>query len=306
MNKLPETVSLQLSPDISLELRLIPWVPSDSFLMGSRGNYADEEPMHRVHISRPFYLGIFPVTQEQFKVWTEKAGIAHQNGFPDHPQHPAENMDWHEATAFCDWITITNAKYLPSGYVAGLPTEAQWEYACRAGTETEYHTGDGEAALAAAGWYRRNSESSTQRVGQQANNEWGLYDMHGNVWELCQDAWEAKAYRKRSDGVCDPIVTSDDKDVSRVIRGGSWVNSPVNCRSAVRRRWRPDYRDGFRGFRVCLSPGPSTSEETSAAVSEPLTADDQTRQGSESQANGGDAAEVDLSRSNLPPHNGGT
>lgn len=298
---LDESLIIPLDDEINLEFRLI---PAGSFLMGSRGNDRDEEPIHHVQISRSFYLGKFPVTQEQFKVWTEQAGIGHKNDFAFNPQHPAESMDWHQATAYCDWLTIHYGEKFPSGYIAGLPMEAQWEYTCRADTETEYYTGDGEAALASAGWYGGNSEGGVHPVGKKTGNLWGLYDMHGNVWEWCQDAWNATTYKRRPNGISDPVCFSDEQDVSRVIRGGSWFGSPDDCRSALRYWGRPFNRRRDWGFRVCLSPDPSAHEKTSAAVSELLPAEVQTRQMSKSQTIGGETAEVDLSQNNLPPRGG--
>ena len=107
----------------------------------------------------------------------------------------------------------------------GLPSEAQWEYACRAGTDTEYATGDGEAALHDAGWYTGNSNDETHDVGLTLANRFGLYDMHGNVWEWCADAFDEHAYKKRVNDVCDPFIDGDN-DANRVIRGGSWDDSP--------------------------------------------------------------------------------
>ena len=239
---------LDLGDRVEMSFQLI---PAGSFRMGSRGEYHDEEPRHLVQITQPFYLGTFPVTQQQFAMWKPK----HANGFPGNPHHPAERMDWHESTQYCSWLIENFGNQLPAGYAAGLPTEAKWEYACRAGTETEFYTGDGKAALAEAGWYPGNSESQTQPVGQLKANEFGLYDMHGNVDEWCADAWDAHAYKKRVNSVCDPFVDGAS-DSYRVIRGGSWGYLPRYCRSAYRGRWRPGYRNWGRGFRVCLFLGP--------------------------------------------------
>jgi formylglycine-generating enzyme required for sulfatase activity len=239
---------LDLGNGIEMSFQLI---EGGSFRMGSRGKYHDEEPRHWVQIAKPFYLGTFPVTQQQFAKWKPE----HENEFANNPHHPAENMDWHEANQYCSWLTTTCRDQLPAGYAAGLPTEAQWEYACRAGTDTEYYTGDGEAALAAAGWYAGNSESKTQTVGQLQGNDFGLYDMHGNVWEWCVDAYDRHAYRKRVNNTCDPFVDSAS-DADRVVRGGSWGISPGGCRSAYRGWRRPVDRFRVRGFRVCLFLGP--------------------------------------------------
>jgi formylglycine-generating enzyme required for sulfatase activity len=139
--------------------------------------------------------------------------------------------------------------------------------------ETEYHTGDGEEALADAGWFHGNSGYQTHQVGEKAANGAGLHDMHGNVWEWCWDAWDADAYKARVDGV-DPgsrardawlchgssSVTGAEMDAGRVIRGGSWYSPARLCRAANRYRRRPDYRHADLGFRVCLVPGPERGE----------------------------------------------
>ncbi|MCF7960510.1 MAG: formylglycine-generating enzyme family protein [Pirellula sp.] len=239
---------LDLGNGIEMTFQLI---PAGSFRMGSRGDSHREEPRHPVRITRPFYLGTFPVTQQQFAQWRPE----HENGFPNNPLHPAENLDWHDATQYCSWLNIVCGIQLPERYKVGLPTEAQWEYACRAGTDTEYYTGDGESALAEAGWYGGNSESKTQLVGQLQGNDFGLYDMHGNVYEWCADAFDEHAYRKRVNNICDPFVDGAN-NAYRVIRGGCWVDSPWFCRSAFRYRRRPDGRFGDLGFRVCLFLGP--------------------------------------------------
>ena len=136
--------------------------------------------------------------------WTREEGIAHQNDFKGHPDHPAENLTWDDAMMFCAWLNETRRAALPEGYVATLPTEAEWEYACRAGTDTEYSTGDGAAALDAAGWFDGNSDGTTRPMGKKAPNLFGLHDTHGNVWEWCWDVWDADAYKARVDGVTDP------------------------------------------------------------------------------------------------------
>ena len=151
----------------------------------------------------------------------------------------------------------------------GLPTEAQWEHACRAGTETEYHTGDGEAALAEAGWYAGNSGGEPHPVGEKEANRWGLYDLHGNVWEWCRDAWDRDAYKKRPDGVADPEGSPEEAGeqapVRRVLRGGFWNGRATWCRSSSRNwRWAvvrsPNY-----GFRVCLVRSPTAERGSGAA-----------------------------------------
>lgn len=295
-----------------MDFRLL---PAGKFRMGARGYDASEEPIHTVRITRPFYMGVYPVTQAQFRVWTTVAEIQHKNGFSgdNRCRHPAENLDWLQASAFCIWLNETHSESFPAGYHAGLPTEAQWEYACRAGSDTDYHTGDGKTALAVAGWYAGNAESETHPVGTRAANAFGLYDMHGNVWEWCLDAWDADAYKQRISGICDPMVTASDvrtteENADRVIRGGSWFNSAGFCRASYRFGWRPVFRDWNRGFRVCLFFGPVPIQTAGTAEkSEPESGDAARRQAAaESQDTGGDASEVDLSAAKLPKRSAGT
>ena len=249
----PTEHQVSLARGVTMRFRRI---DPGEFRMGGRGEYADEEPIHRVRITRPFYLGVYPVTQAQFAVWTKLKGVDHKNHFGG-KNHPAENLDWNQATQYCDWLNEDCHARFPAGFVATLPTEAQWEYACRAGTDTQYNTGDGAAALARTGWY---DESSTHPVGEKEPNSWGLCDMHGNVWEWCKDVWDEHAYQRRVDGITDPVSALDEgsKVPGRVMRGGSWNDTARGCRSAVRNRWRPDFRNWDTGFRVCLVPGPAS------------------------------------------------
>ena len=258
---------LELAPGVEMAFRRI---PAGSFRMGSRGEWASEEPVHLVQIAQPFWMAETPVTQEQFAVWTRAAQIDHQNDFENRAGHPAENTDWYLAVTFCAWVTRVMADELPDdGKLACLPTEAEWEYACRAGTDTEYHTGDGAAALHEAGWFDESWESgSTHPVRLKAPNGFQLFDMHGNVWEWCHDVYEAAAYRNRGDDDRDPgwkqrvrdcgeqQTPSGDDNQDRVLRGGSWFSRARRCRSACRVKDRPGDRDWGIGFRVCLVRGP--------------------------------------------------
>ncbi|WP_339743703.1 formylglycine-generating enzyme family protein [uncultured Rubinisphaera sp.] len=307
---LPNPLILPLNSSVSMEFRLI---PQGQFRMGSRNGESDEQPVHWVKITRPFYLGIYPVTQEQFAVWTESEWIAHENNFPGNPHHPVENMSWNEARNFCEWLTCEHQSHLPPDHVAKLPSEAHWEYACRAGTETEYHTGDGAAALSAAGWFDENSANKTHPVGEKLPNGFGLYDMHGNVREWCGDAIHDNAYRKRVADTRDPFVKASDIGVSeehtyRVTRGGSWISSAWRCRAAYRFGWGPGNRYRDRGFRVCLFLGPCPDEpDSTGAESEPIPGDAVRREAeTQSQGTGGDEAEVNLSKSRFPSRSDGT
>jgi formylglycine-generating enzyme required for sulfatase activity len=186
-------------------------------------------------------MGKYPVTQEQYQ--------AVIGGAPSHfkgAKNPVEQVSWQDAMHFCASAEIKWARGEDEFQVL-LPTEAQWEYACRAGTTTEYHTGDGEAALMRAGWYDGNSGDKTQQVGQRKPNAWGLYDMHGNVWEWCMD-WRGE-YSKTSE--TDP--TGPASGDGRVLRGGSWNYDAAFCRSAYRNWNDPTARSVSLGFRVVVS-----------------------------------------------------
>jgi len=234
-------------------------IPAGRFVMGSRGEYQYEEPPHEVEITRDYWMAETPVTQGQFAVWTKAAKIKHKNPFKDKSDHPAGNVRWSEATAFCRWLMKRCRGGIPRGLVARLPTEAEWERACRAGTDSEYWSGDGVGALADVGWFNKNSNSSTQPVRAKAANGFGLYDMHGNVWEWCADAFDRQAYAKRVNRVQDPFTAprKGDKDQVRVLRGGSWGYLAWSCRSAYRFGGRLVLRKRYQGFRVCLGRGPA-------------------------------------------------
>ncbi len=236
-------------------------VPAGAFRMGTRGDYLDEEPQHRVRMLSAYLIGSFPVTQRQFAAWTKAKNVQHKNAFADGTLLPAENMDWNEVRRFCAWLS--NLGILPQGWTASLPTECEWEYACRAGTTTEYWSGDGEAALREVGWYVGNSENCTHDVGEKPANPWGLFDVHGNVWEWCLDLWDSESYRNHIDGADDDSRSglNFESEAGRVMRGGSWDNSARFCRSAIRYlSWPGDDRNRSLGFRVCLLPGPAGIE----------------------------------------------
>ena len=255
-------------------------VPAGTFLMGSRGFYRDEEPIHRVVIPRDFFLGTFVVTQAQYRAVASRCPALEKNPAPSHfkgDRLPVEQLSWLDAEAFCNWLTAS--KSLPSGIAqARLPYEAEWEYACRAGSRTEYYSGDGEAALADVGWFIDNLENRTHAVDElPEKHPLGLHGLHGNVWEWCADVYNDNAYRRRADdwAACAwseaDAGTKKSADIFRVLRGGSWFNSARLCRSAVRGRDRPDGRNRDVGFRVCLVRGPADRQNRSRA--EPVPGD---------------------------------
>jgi formylglycine-generating enzyme required for sulfatase activity len=205
-----------------------------------------EYPRHGVRITRPFYLGRTEVTQAQWEAVTGNNPSRNQGG----GALPVEGVSWGEVTG--DFLAKVNAvAKLEGEAVFALPTEAQWEYACRAGTATEYHAGDGEEALKACGWYKGNSGGKTHPVGGKEANAWTLHDMHGNVWEWCRDNYDRDWYRKESP-TADP-VNPGQGNTHRVLRGGGWYYGiPGQCRSAFRYHRSPDTRYHNFGWRLSL------------------------------------------------------
>ena len=300
--------TVMLPGKVPMFFRRIPLIGDSpgSFLMGSRGKRADEEPRHRVIIAREFFLGTFVVTQEQWRGGARKCAALKERAEPsDESQkgtrRPVDSVDWHEAMTFCEWLTQSGL--LPAGFTACLPSEAQWEYACRAGSETEYYNGDGEAALAEVAWYAENSGSQTHPVDEKAEaHPFGVFGMHGNVWEWCRDAWDKDAYKKRADGAAEPLTSPEAENPPRVLRGGSWIFAARFCRSAVRLRYVPVDRFGYVGFRVCLVPGPPDQPERGAPQTEPAQpASGAGGRGTSPQAKRAGGADVDLAREKMPP-----
>jgi formylglycine-generating enzyme required for sulfatase activity len=240
-------------------------IPAGEFVMGSPDaepeRFSDEGPQHRVRL-REFWLGQTPITQAQWRavMGTNPSRFTDQ---PDSDQRPVEQMSWREAMAFCRQLADR------TGRVYTLPSEAQWEYACRAGTTSPFAFGesitpelanyDGHTTYAGSpeGVYRKQ----TTAVGAFPANAWGLHDMHGNVWEWCLDHWHNSYASAPGDGSA--WVDSEDENnaIHRLLRGGSWYGNPWYCRSADRSRSEPDYAFNYIGFRVvCLPQGPSLND----------------------------------------------
>ncbi len=261
--QLPSTNYLWFDPEASTNprrfYRAVPmshtgmeFVPPGSFRMGSPtnevGRHEDEGPQTTVMLTRGFFMARNKVTQReyQFVVGT------YPSAFKGDDERPVETISWEDATNYCGQLTVREraARVIPSNCVFRLPTEAEWEYACRGWTTTRYSYGDDPdySGLADHAWYRKNSGLITHAVGMKLPNPWGLYDMHGGLWEWCLD-W----YGPYPGGsLVDPRgpVTG----TYRVFRGGSWGCEPWDCRSASRDA-NPEGQTGYVGFRVVLAVG---------------------------------------------------
>jgi len=225
-------MAVDLGGGVKMEFVLI---PAGSFMMGS-DKKADAKPVHRVTITKPFYLGKFEVTQEQW----EKVMGNNPSRFKG-AKNPVEQVSWEDSQKFMEAL-----KGKVPSQTFRLPTEAEWEYACRAGSKTDYSYGDSPEKLGDHAWYKENCENTTHPIGQKKPNPWGLYDMHGNVWEWCQD-WHGKYSAKSA---TDPTGAATGE--RRVLRGGSLVDNIVPCQSALRSYSYPSDRSYRSGLRVVM------------------------------------------------------
>jgi formylglycine-generating enzyme required for sulfatase activity len=247
-NPVASTIITEILPKgILLEMVKI---PAGSFLMGTEeaevirlckeyetDRYKCEMPQHRVNL-KEFYLGKYPVTQEQYQAIMGK----NPSNFKDNPKNPVEEVSWNDAQAFCKKLSEKTGKNYR------LSSEAEWEYACRAGTQTRYYFGDNAELLGEYAWYNENSGSKTHPVGQKKPNNWGLYDMSGNVWEWCEDVWHQNYENASKDG--SSWNENNSQASFRTIRGGSWRRNPWYCRSAYRYFSPSVNRYDLIGFRV--------------------------------------------------------
>jgi formylglycine-generating enzyme required for sulfatase activity len=235
----------------SIGMKLV-LIPKGTFMMGSPER--EDEPQHQVTISKDYYLGVTEVTQGQYEkvIGENPSRFQKSSRFQefrvrgsDTSMYPVEDVWWKEAEEFCKKLSDLPEEK-KAGRVYRLPTEAEWEYACRAGSKSAYSFGEGSKSLGDYAWFDQNSNRQTHPVGEKKANAWGLYDMHGNVWEWCSD-WYGQ-YPKGA--VSDPVGTRESSN--RVFRGGSWYDHFEYCRSARRLGYFPSGRDDF-GFRVALS-----------------------------------------------------
>lgn len=240
----------ELAPGIAFR-----WCPAGTFRMGDGKKAVD------VELSRGYWLGETEVTQGQ---WQKLMGTTPWIGSPSSdsmrspppdiktgPGYPASYVSFDDARSFCEKLTTQErvAGRLPESWSFALPTEAQWEYACRAGTSTRFSFGDNESELGQYGWFRDQPDhvaGGAHQVGLKKSNAWGLRDMHGNLWEWCHDSY-ADAFAGKIDPV-GPLTGTN-----RVIRGGSWLDVADGCRSANRFYFNPNLGNGVVGFRITAS-----------------------------------------------------
>jgi len=225
------------------------YIPAGTFWMGSPEDEPgrnEDESLHKVRLTKGFYMQITPVTQGQ---WEAVMGNNPSHFKEAGPDAPVEQVSWEEAQKFIEALN-----FRADSYHLRLPTEAEWEYACRAGTQTEYHFGNYPADLDWNDWHDENSGGKTHPVCQLKPNAWGLYDIHGNVAEWCQDWYGDYPNRPMTD------PTGPEFGARRVIRGGSWDYNAGGCRSAVRYWSSPSSRGSLLGFRVLAEPSEDASE----------------------------------------------
>ncbi|MGC9328610.1 MAG: SUMF1/EgtB/PvdO family nonheme iron enzyme, partial [Candidatus Hinthialibacter sp.] len=248
-------IDLPEQPSGSIPLQLT-WIPSGSFSMGSpedEQDRYDDETLHNVTFTMGFYMGKYEITQSQ---WEAVMG-SNPSYFAGNPDHPVENVTWYQCAQFCNALSaregltpVYNEDFWQIDRTANgfrLPSEAEWEYACRAGTTTRFYWGDSEEEdiIKQYCWYEKNADEGywtdphadvegPQQVGLKTSNAWGLHDMCGNVWEWCQDRYADYP----AGDVVDPI--SQESGLNRIIRGGSWLTYSYICRSAYRDYWAPE------------------------------------------------------------------
>jgi formylglycine-generating enzyme required for sulfatase activity len=259
----------EVIPGTDIKIEMVP-IPGGKFLMGSPpdepGRREDEGPQIEVEIE-PFWMSKYEITWEQYDAWALKLDAQYRKlrrERENRPQsvwekmvdaiarptaaytdmtfgmgregYPAICMTQYAARYYCKWLTINTGRYYR------LPTEAEWEYACRAGTTTAYYFGDDPDKLGEYAWYFENSNDKYQRVGRKKPNPWGLYDMHGNVSEWVMDQYVPDFYRRFVGKTVKNPWAVPKEEYPIVVRGGSWDDDPEDCRSAARRGSHPDWK----------------------------------------------------------------
>jgi formylglycine-generating enzyme required for sulfatase activity len=242
-------------------------LPGGEFLMGSDNGNADEAPAHKVKVS-PFLIDKYEVTHEMFA----KAQLPNPSHWQDNPKKPVERVRWRDAKLYCNERSLLeklkpcynektpdfDCDYAANGY--RLPTEAEWEYACRAGSDGAYDFGQADK-LRQFSWFADNAADKTHAIGEKKPNRWGIHDLYGNVSEWCEDVYSA-TYYKESPPVDPPGPPNPGKDVKRVMRGGSWKASADMCRATLRQAERTGDSDAcfftdYCGFRCVRRATPA-------------------------------------------------
>ena len=240
-----------------LQLELVP-ISSGRFRMGSGNGRKNERPDHDVYVSRPFWIGKYEINQKLYRQIMDSNPSFYQG-----ETKPVANVSWYDASAFCDHLTNRERKAgrLPTEYIYRLPTEAEWEYSCRAGSTQDFNFGDDVTLLYKHAnycdlsntnrlpWQDKHYDDGYNKpapVGSFAQNSWGIYDMHGNVWEWCLDYFGPYS----SESLIDPC--GPKSGFNRILRGGSWYHAPRGCRSSNRDGVDPGSKDKDFGFRVVL------------------------------------------------------
>lgn len=218
-------------------------LPQGIYLMGSELR-ENEQPIHEVEIAYDIAMSKYLVTVEEYMLFAQATGVEMPEEKHVHLglNVPIRRLTWLSAVAYCKWLSEREGKTFR------LPTEAEWEYACRAGSYTKYCFGDDVSELGDYAWYKENSLKVTHDVGTKKANAWGLYDMHGNIWEWCSDRYAENYETVPNDGSAHMVRS----EKGMVLRGGAWSAKPDNLRSAVRINLGANSRNYFVGFRVVV------------------------------------------------------
>lgn len=239
-----EITTVDLGSDVSIDLV---WIPPGSFTMGSNSNEVDrdscEGPTHNVTFDRGFWLGKTEVTQKQYK---HLMGTDYSYFQTEGLDGPVDRVTWNDAMSFCEKLQTMLGDSFENGTVM-LPTEAEWEYGCRAGTTSAF-SGD----IDDIAWHKDNSDKQSHVCATKAPNTWGLYDIHGNLWEWCLDTYQRDYTGAPTNGQAWSIGMNQ----LAVIRGGAWRVAPSRCRSATRNYFAKDYSNNYIGFRVAVHQNP--------------------------------------------------
>ncbi len=218
-------------------------LPRGIFLMGSEYR-ENEQPIHEVSIDYDIAMSKFQVTVEDYMLYAQAVGVEMPEEKHVHlgVNVPVRRLTWVSAVAYCKWLSLREGKTFR------LPTEAEWEYACRAGSNSHYCYGNDKSLIGDYAWYKENSEKVTHNVGSKKPNDWGLYDMHGNVWEWCSDRYTDDYLDTPTDGTAHKIRS----EKGMVLRGGAWSGIAQKQHSAIRINLGATSRNYFVGFRIVV------------------------------------------------------